>query len=92
MISYKQMLLELNEQKDGLRGITKIWASTVANIIIIPKVINKLKEYAPNIVVKVSEGNTEYVLNKLRNSELDVGFLREISNIEDLIIHTVLTE
>lgn len=92
MNSHTQMLLELNEQKDGLRGTVFIGSSTAANIIVIPDVIAKLKETVPAVVVKVSEGSSKYVLNKLRNRELDVGFVREISNLEDLDTHNVLTE
>src|SRR5690606_41522504 len=65
---------------------------TSANLFIIPDAVKKLREEAPNIIMRVREGNSSFVLNELRNHRIDIGIVRTIFEAEDLHISTLMTE
>lgn len=88
----ENMVKELVEHNDGMRGTVNAGCITSANLFIIPEAVKKLREEAPNIVIRVKEGNSSYVLNELRNHKIDIGIVRTIFEAEDLQISTLMTE
>ncbi|MBD8004131.1 LysR family transcriptional regulator [Bacillus norwichensis] len=90
--STENMVKELSEHNDGMRGTVTAGCITSANLFIIPDAVKKLREEAPNIIMRVKEGNSSFVLNELRNHKIDIGIVRTIFEAEDLHISTLLTE
>ncbi|MFC4801309.1 LysR family transcriptional regulator [Neobacillus sp. GCM10023253] len=74
---------ELVELDKGLKGQVVVGCSTNANLTIIPKVVQRINDTS-NIVIKVKEGNTSYILDELRNHRLDVGIVRNVFKRDDL--------
>ncbi len=92
MASSESIKQELVEQAAGTRGTVNVGISTSANMFIIPKVLEKIRQTSPNIVVRVREGNAEYILRELRNLKLDVCIVRQVFEAEDLQTTTLQTE
>ncbi|WLR51743.1 LysR family transcriptional regulator [Bacillus tianshenii] len=90
--STDDMLLEIKEHQKGLRGEIKIGCSTAANLIIIPKVVERLQAEMPNVTIKVVEGNTEYIANQLLNNQLDVAIVRTTFREEIFETYSIITE
>ncbi|WP_144460854.1 LysR family transcriptional regulator [Siminovitchia fortis] len=90
--SAENMVKELMEHNDGMRGTVTAGCITSANLFIIPDAVKKLREEAPNIIMRVKEGNSSFVLNELRNHRIDIGIVRTIFEAEDLHISTLMTE
>jgi DNA-binding transcriptional LysR family regulator len=92
LASSEAIVREVTEQNQGMRGTVNVGSVTIANLTIIPKVIQKLKEQSLNIVVRVREGNSSYILHELRNQKVDIGILLSVFQVEDLHTTTLLTE
>ena len=92
LASTDNIVKELIEHNDGMRGTVTAGCITSANLFIIPDAVKKLREEAPNIVIRVKEGNSSYVLNELRSHKIDIGIVRTLFEAEDLKISTLVTE
>ncbi|MFD1705339.1 LysR family transcriptional regulator [Siminovitchia sediminis] len=90
--SADNMVKELVEHKNGSRGSVSVGCITSANLFFIPEAVKKLREESPNIVMKVKEGNSAYVLEELRNHRIDIGIVRTIFEADDLQTSTLMTE
>lgn len=90
--SSSAIIKEAKEQEEGKKGFITIGCSTVANLTIIPLVIQRMKEKNINITIKVLEGNTAFILEQLRSHQMDIGFIRNIINKEDFYTTTLLYE
>ncbi len=84
--------LELKEQGEGLRGTVRVGCITSANLFLIPSVVQDIISESPNVVTRVKEGDSSYILSELRNGELDLGIVRTTFQAEDLQTTTLLTE
>lgn len=92
LASAKSMVQELAEHKGGERGTVTAGCNTSASLFLIPDTISRLREEAPNVVIKVKEGNSSYILNELRNHRIDFGIVRTVFEAEDLQVSTLLSE
>lgn len=90
--STENMVKELVEHNDGMRGTITAGCNTSANLFIIPDAVKKLRDETPNIVMRVKEGNSSFVLSELRNYKMDIGIVRTIFEAEDLHVSTLMTE
>ncbi len=86
------LMLELKEQHEGLRGTVRVGCITSANLFLIPGVVQQLLQEAPHVVTRVKEGNSSYILSELRDNRLDIGITRTIFQAEDLETTPLLTE
>ncbi|MCG1027131.1 LysR family transcriptional regulator [Virgibacillus halodenitrificans] len=87
-----QISNEVKDQKSGQIGTVNVGCSTVANLTVLPEVIKNIREETADIVVKVKEGNSHYVISELRNNNIDVGIVRNVFQAEDLDFNTIITE
>lgn len=83
---------EAKEQIEGKTGFVTIGCSTIANLTIIPLVIQEMKKRDLNITIKVLEGNTAFILDQLRSHHMDMGFIRNIIDKDDFRTETILYE
>src|SRR5690625_1401416 len=70
------IIKEASEQNEGKTGSVTVGCSTIANLTIIPLVMERMKAKDINITVKVLEGNTAFILEQLkshRSEERRVG-------------------
>ncbi|MBO8171908.1 MAG: LysR family transcriptional regulator [Bacillaceae bacterium] len=88
----EELVLELKEKDRGLRGTVRVGCITSANLFLIPDVIRQLMKEAPNVVTRVKEGDSSYILSELRNNNLDIGITRTIFQAEDLNTTPLITE
>lgn len=87
-----QVNKEIYDQATGNTGVVKIGCSNVANLTLLPAVIEKLRKETKDIVVKVSEGNSQFIIKELRNKNIDIGIIRNVFDAEDLDFSTIITE
>lgn len=90
--SSSAIIKEAKEQVEGKIGFVTIGCSTVANLTIIPLVVQEMKRRDMNITIKVLEGNTAFILDQLRSHHMDLGFIRNIIDKEDFYTETLLYE
>lgn len=90
--SSNAIIKEAKEQEEGQTGHITIGCSTVANLTIIPLVMQRMREKSIDITLKVLEGNTNFILKQLRSHQMDLGFIRNIINKEDFNTTTLLYE
>lgn len=90
--SSNAIIEEAKEEEKGETGHITIGCSTVANLTIIPLVMQKMQEKNINITLKVLEGNTDFILKQLRTHKMDLGFIRNIIHKEDFNTTTLLYE
>lgn len=83
---------EINEHHQGQRGHVTIGCSTIANLTIIPEVVQYFNEHDIPITIHVKEGNAAYILDQLRHHKMDIGILRNVFNKEDLHTTALLSE
>jgi|SRR5690625_1702941 len=88
----EEITQEVTEQQEGLRGTVRVGCSTIANLTILPNVVEQLREGSLNIVIEVREGNSSYVINQLRGNKLDVGIVRNVFHADDLNFNTLFSE
>lgn len=74
---------ELTESEKGLRGTIKVGCATSPSYLFLPDVVEKLRNTAPNIVVRTSEGPSAYIFQELKNHNVDVGIVPVIYEAED---------
>jgi DNA-binding transcriptional LysR family regulator len=87
LASMQALARELKESSHGLRGTVAVGCSTAASLFIIPKVMEQIQAQGLNITVRVHEGETVHLVEKLRDQQLDVGICRSEYRAADL--HTV---
>lgn len=92
LVSSLAVVQEVKEHQNGKRGHVTIGCSTVANLTIIPEVVNRLNERSIQITIQVKEGNAAYILEQLRFHKMDIGIVRNIFDKEDFYTTALLTE
>lgn len=92
LISSSAIIKEAKEQDEGITGSVTIGCSTIANLTIIPEVVKRMKSENINIMIKVLEGNTAFILEQLRLHQMDIGFVRNIFDKEDFRTTVLLYE
>lgn len=89
----EKVVEEVNMLNSGKERIVNIGCSTVANITIIPKVIEKIQDQNLNIQVNVFEGSSAYLIEQLRFKTIDIAFVRNIiEKNDDLEVKVLYTE
>lgn len=92
IFSSNAIIKEAIEQNEGKTGSVTIGCSTVANLTIIPLVMQRMKDRNINITVKVLEGNTVFILDQLQSHQMDIGFVRNVFNKVEFDTKTLLYE
>ncbi|MEK4426877.1 LysR family transcriptional regulator [Solibacillus sp. FSL K6-1523] len=90
--SSENIVKEITEHSEGVKGIVRIGTSTSANITIIPSVIEEINKQSLNITLDVREGKYTDILRELRNNEIDIGLVRNTYQPEDIEIIKLLKE
>ncbi|PIC63382.1 hypothetical protein CSV79_12150 [Sporosarcina sp. P13] len=92
LASAEIIIQEIHEHHKGNRGHVTIGCSTIANLTIIPEVVQYFNENDIPISIHVKEGNAAYILEQIRHHKMDIGILRNVFNKEDLHTTTLLSE
>lgn len=90
--SSNAIIEEAKEQIEGKKGFVTVGCSTIANISIIPLIVEEMKKREMNITVKVLEGNTAFILDQLRAHKMDLGFIRNIIDKDDFNTEPLIYE
>ncbi|MFA5521716.1 MAG: LysR family transcriptional regulator [Castellaniella sp.] len=83
---------ELKQANEGLHGTVTIGCATAASLFVIPEVVARLQDEGRNIVVKVREGSTSYVVEQLHAQQLDLGICRSEYTDTDLMAVALQSE
>lgn len=78
---------ELKESEAGTRGTIRIGCSTAASLFLIPDVMKLFTEQGLKITMHVQEGETAYLIQRLREGNLDLAICR--SQIQSADIDSV---
>lgn len=70
------VLQELVDHHHGLKGQITIGCSTLANLVLVPDIIQKLNTQKLDYIINVMEGNALFILDALLSNEIDVGIIR----------------
>ncbi|MEW6189858.1 MAG: selenium metabolism-associated LysR family transcriptional regulator [Actinomycetota bacterium] len=65
----------IDELKGGLRGRLKLGASTIPGEYVVPKILGGFKEKFPNVELTLQIEDSEQIVEKLVNAEIDIGFI-----------------
>lgn len=86
------MRRELRETAQGSRGTVHIGCATAASLFIMPRVMEQLLASAMKITVHVHEGETGYLLQRLRERSLDLVICRSQFAAPELQNQEVMNE
>ncbi|OIK10855.1 hypothetical protein BIV60_19605 [Bacillus sp. MUM 116] len=86
------MLIELDGASKGISGEIKIGCSTAANLVVIPKIVESLQKTAPNITIRVLEGNTKFIAEQLIANQLDAAIVRTKFSNDFFDTYPIITE
>lgn len=92
LASFKTLRQDVKNNAAGTEGNVSIGCSTAASLFILPRVMRRIQEEKLNITVTVREGESAYIVNCIRNNELDVGIIRTRFHAEDLVTRPLVTE
>lgn len=67
---------ELDESHNGSRGTVRVGCSTAASLFLIPDAMQEIAHCNLNITVRVQEGETAYLVQRLRDGHLDLAICR----------------
>lgn len=56
----------------------------MVNLLFIPKIMERFAEMNINYTIHVKEGNASFILDALRNHEIDIGIVRSVFKHEDI--------
>lgn len=90
--SMQAMRRELREADQGSRGTVHIGCATAASLFIMPKVMEHLMASDMKITMHVHEGETGYMLQRLRERSLDLIICRSQFSAPELQNQELLTE
>ncbi len=89
MNSVKRELIESNsQQKETIR----IGCSTSASLFVIPSILEQLNQKEKDLITQVQEGETSYLVQRLRDRQLDFVLARSNYTGADIITQTILSE
>ncbi|MBY0221612.1 LysR family transcriptional regulator [Sporosarcina aquimarina] len=92
LISSENVVKEVAEYSEGIKGTVRIGTSTSANITFIPNVLKEIQEQSLDITLDVREGKYTDILREIRNNEIDVGLVRNTYQPDDLEIIKLVKE
>lgn len=90
--SMQAMRRELREAEQGSRGTVHIGCATAASLFIMPGVMEQISASDLKITVHVHEGETGYMLQRLRERSLDLIICRSQYTAFELENHVVMDE
>lgn len=67
---------ELRESQQGVLGTVRVGCSTAASLFIVPQVMSYLASETRTMTVHVQEGETNYLVQRLRDRHLDMAICR----------------
>src|SRR5699024_5863249 len=76
----------VQEHYKGIHGEVVIGCSTMVNLLFIPKILSKFAERNIKYKINVKEGNASYIMEALRNHEIDIVITISIFNLKNLLI------
>ncbi|NYT78409.1 LysR family transcriptional regulator [Alcaligenaceae bacterium] len=83
---------ELDESHNGSRGTVRVGCSTAASLFLIPAAMQEIADSKLNITVHVQEGETAYLVQRLRDGHLDLAICRSQYIAADIETCAVKTE
>jgi DNA-binding transcriptional LysR family regulator len=83
---------ELGETQSGSRGTVRIGCSTAASLFLIPDTMAHIADNGLNITVDVQEGESGYLVQRLRDGQLDLAICRTQQIAKDLNTSVVHSE
>lgn len=92
LASMRSVEQELRDTQHGLQGTVHVGCATAASLFIMPEVMARLQREQLNIVVQVHEGSTSYIVDQLRQQQLDVGICRSDYAASDLVTIALQSE
>ncbi len=75
VLSASRRMMEAMGQPSGFSGVLRLGVSELVAVTWLPLFIQKLKEFHPNAVVELDVAPGGLILQRLRNSELDLVFV-----------------
>jgi DNA-binding transcriptional LysR family regulator len=76
VFSSESIINEVKEKEYNKAGSVTIGCSTVANLTIIPKIVERIHRSGKDISIKVLEGNAAFILEQLELHKMDIGLVR----------------
>ena len=83
---------ELKESQARAREPLRVGCSTAASLFILPQVMEMIAERALPIAVHVQEGETAYLIQRLRDGNLDLAICRSQYSAADIETQSVMRE
>ncbi|HHO42450.1 MAG TPA: LysR family transcriptional regulator [Epsilonproteobacteria bacterium] len=96
---YKKIIDIQNEfQNSPKKGLIRVGASTTIVDYLMPPIICQYMDSYPEVQISLKEGNTKYIVELIKNGEIDVGFvegyvqdveiIKEKIGVDELVIVT----
>jgi DNA-binding transcriptional LysR family regulator len=79
--------IETSAASDQLQGRLKLGASSTIGNYLIPAVIANFVDQHPDVAIDLRVGNTEQVIEDMRNLRVDIGLIEGICHNQQLQIH-----
>lgn len=92
LANFETMRRELREAQQGSRGIVRVGCATAVSLFIMPTVMEALRRDGTDVTVHVQEGETAYMLQRLRERSLDLIISRSLYTSPELESTTVMDE
>ena len=92
VISSEKIIKEVKEKANKRAGMITVGCSTIANLTIIPEVVERMNRKNIGNTIKVLEGNTAFILDQLGLHKMDIGFVRNIFDKENYYTTALLSE
>lgn len=83
---------ELKETQAGARETLRIGCSTAASLFIFPQVMKEIAALGLPVTVHAHEGETDYLIQRLRDGNLDIAICRSQYNASDLESRSLMRE
>ncbi|MDK6864023.1 LysR family transcriptional regulator [Nosocomiicoccus ampullae] len=90
--STEDIVEEVQNYQAGRKGEIRIGCSSNISLTLLPKVMEKLNQLNLDYVINVTEGNASYILESLKNNDLDIGIVRSVFKKEDMTIQKLYSE
>src|SRR3982751_115852 len=75
LISFEDVQAAINEYKGIERGALHLGASTTPGLYILPRLLARFRSAHPNIMLRLTIGNTEAVERMVMGGDVDFGFV-----------------
>ena len=88
----EEAILEVAQNEKVGKGTLRVGGGMSVCSFLLPQILKEYKTKFPNIALTVTTGNSEPMISKIRNNEIDVGFLTLPVESQDLTVTSVFKE